>query len=56
VFRVDAMGGVLTVGAIVALAASVIVTINLPSHVGTSEEQGRYGGHGVCDDDSGPRP
>lgn len=39
----------LTVGAVVALSASVIVAIVLPQHIGTSEEQERYGGHGIED-------
>ncbi|WP_334145131.1 MFS transporter, partial [Rhabdothermincola sp.] len=45
----DAMGLALTVGAVVALSASVIVAIVLPQHIGTSEEQERYGGHEVED-------
>jgi EmrB/QacA subfamily drug resistance transporter len=39
----DAMGTALTVGAAVALAAAVIVAVILPRHVGTSEDQPRYG-------------
>ena len=44
---VDSMGLALTVGAVVAFAASVIVFLVLPEHVGSSEEQDRYGGHEV---------
>lgn len=43
------MSVALTVGAAVALSASVMVAIVLPKHVGTSEEQERYDGHEVED-------
>lgn len=39
----SAMGTALTVGACVALLAAVIVWFVLPQHLGTSEEQSRYG-------------
>ena len=42
---VDAMSVSLTVGAVIAVIASVLVFLVLPSHVGPSEEQDRYGTH-----------
>ena len=41
---VDAMGTALKIGSGVALVAAVLVYLVLPSHLGTSEEQDRYGG------------
>jgi hypothetical protein len=46
---VDAMGLALTVGAVIAVLASVLVYLVLPSHVGPSEEQERYGTHEADD-------
>jgi hypothetical protein len=46
---VDAMGLALTVGAVIAVLASVLVFMVLPSHVGPSEEQERYGTHEADD-------
>lgn len=45
----DAMGAALTVGASVAVLAAIIVAFVMPRHLGSSEEQPRYGAQEVDD-------